>query len=76
MPIAASRGEPPPTSSLELVACGCNGFRAARLMPDSECLAFGGVVNFTCGEGDREKRNWKCVRVWEWDKCQGVVTLI
>ena len=29
-------------------------------MPDSECLAFGGVVNFTCGEGDREKKLEMC----------------
>ena len=55
MPIAASRGEPPPTSSLELVACGCNGFKAARLMPDSECLAF-----YLCWGRQGEKKLEMC----------------
>ena len=48
-PMAATRGEPDPTSSLGLDECVCSGFKAVRFMPDSECLAFGGVVNFTCG---------------------------
>ena len=48
LPMVGTRGEPAPTSNLGLDTCACSGLKALRFMPDSECLAFGGVVNFTC----------------------------